>query len=292
MGVRFAILLDYQHDPNVLDRIRLTHTWGFDAESRFLNLGVGSRKQLSTVGGDPKGMSVVVEPTSICTLVGFPNLTDKISDRTGFITLEGVAEGDAEIRLVNAGGKTVDKVAIKVVTTRVVKVRFYNLLDGVGHKAITDPDNDAFFSPGALQRLAEAVNAIVGFQSDVFMALSGTGLIKDLTFSDNIGDQVNMDNLKGFISDLDPDAQYHVGFVWGISGPRSNGTTKTNFTLLKNGLGDAKRQVTLSHEFVHFLTGGMDTKHDHDDRQSDLMFESAPHGINMRKARLVRIIHG
>jgi hypothetical protein len=294
MGVKFSSLLDYTHTPESLDGQKLTHTWGLDSASRFLNLSVGMRKQLSTVGGDPKGMSVDVSPTSICTLVGPPNLTDKVFGRTGFITLEGVAEGDAEIKLLDAGGKTVDKIAIKVVKARTVKVRFYNMVDGKGRQGVRDPDTDADFKVAAFQDLVFALNSIVGLQCDVFMSLTGLGALRNLTFSADLGNRVNIDEVNPFSSsDLDPDAQFHVAFVWGISGGHANGITKSNFSLLQAGRTGTKREVTLCHEFVHFLSGGGIVRpSDHDDQPSDLMFKTAPHGINMRKARLEKIIHG
>jgi hypothetical protein len=293
MGVQLINLFDYTHGPGVLNKVKLTHFWGFDSQSRFLNLSVGVRKQLSIAGGDPTGMSVDVSPTSICRFVGQPNLTDKVFDRTGFVTLEGVTEGDAEIKLLDPNGKTLDKVAIKVVKPRFVKVRFYNLVDGKRRKGVSDPDTDVSFSLGALQDLVLGVTSIVGLQCDVSMGLAGLGFLRDLTFTADLGNRVKIQDVNPFSSpDLDPDAQYHVAFVWGLAEGHPNGITKSNFSLLQADLRDTQREVTLAHEFVHFLSGGgIVNVNDHDDLVSDLMFKTSPHGINMRKGRLTKIIH-
>ena len=71
-----------------------------------------------------------------------------------------------------------------------------------------------------------------------------------------------------------------MAFVRAIEGGHSNGITKSNFTLLDSSLPSDKRQLTLAHEFVHFLSGsGIVKVNDHDDKQSDLLFKTAPHGI-------------
>jgi hypothetical protein len=254
------------------------------------------RKQLSVGGGDPKAMSVVVTPATICKLVDVPNLTAKLfGGKIGFITLEGVAEGDAEVQLVDVRGKVIDKVAVKVVKFRSVKVRFYNLVDGKGTEGVSDPSTNPLFTKTALSDLVDAVNNIVLLQCDVSMGLTGAGLLRDLKFVEEFGSTVDIDKVKPFASsDLDPDAEFHVAFVRAIAGPHSNGITKVNFSLMRSSLSGVKRELTLAHEFVHFLSGtggsGAPPK-SHDDKVTDLMFKTAPHGINMRKARLTRIIH-
>jgi hypothetical protein len=52
--------------------------------------------------------------------------------------------------------------------------------------------------------------------------------------------------------------------------------------------------VTLSHEFVHFLSSqpGLDVLNGggHDSLNDDLMFDGSPHGINIRKVRQDKLV--
>jgi hypothetical protein len=54
-----------------------------------------------------------------------------------------------------------------------------------------------------------------------------------------------------------------------IDGPESGGITNTNITMLKGDLLKEHRETTLSHEFVHFLSGsGVVKVGDHDGERS------------------------
>jgi len=216
--------------------------------------------------------------------------------RTGLMVLEGVSPGTgATLELRNATGKAVDSIAVAVAPFNSFKVRYYNLIDGKGRKAVSTIDfapPPPNFSPATLTDLTDRVNSIVSTQCDCMLVPNGGGTMIDLSTPDDMGDRVNGDRFNIFrFGNMDTDAQYHVVFVWVIEGAHSNGITKTNTTLLEASLSLGKRPLTLAHEFVHFLSGsGVVTVGDHDDNETDLLFKSAPHGINLRKARLEKIV--
>lgn len=295
MPARFASLLDFDLDIARAGTStgKLVHHFGFDPEARFQQVAVGQRKVLSTVGGDTKGLTATIKPTAICKFVTAPDLTSKFLSRLGIITIEGVAEGEAVLSLTDARGKEVDRVAIGVTKFRSVVTRFYNLVDDKGREGIRNVDTNPLFTPLAIEALVQTINDIVLCQCEVMMVNSGTGAVRNLTFASDLGTRVDINKVNPFSStDLDKAAQYHVAFVWGIDGAHSNGITKSNFTLIQSSLPSEKRDLTIAHEFVHFLSGsGIVTVGDHDDRQSDLLFKTAPHGIMLRKARLQKIIH-
>jgi hypothetical protein len=219
--------------------------------------------------------------------------------KNGIITIEGVAPGECQLYLLD-GGRQLDAITIKVVPCRRVVTRFYNMIDGVGHTGISDPASDPNFSLGELSALIDGVNQIVFAQSYVLMAASGSGVLKDANFAPhNFGDHIDKDDrslrtIIPFADDPDPDAAYHVFFVWSIkedatSRERTLGATVPEFTLILSDLDKTQRILTLSHEFVHWLSDTSGTSHDA--KQSDLMFKTEPHGIMMRRDRLLRIIH-
>lgn len=296
MPVRFTNLLDYTVDVQAgTTATKLTHHWGFDADARFQTIATGQRRQLSTTGGSLAGMAVSIANEGVCKFVGSPDLVSNYLGRIGIITIEGVAEGDTTMTLADNSGKQVDQIAIHVTKWRSVMVRYYNLVDIRGRNGVANPDTNPLFSIKALSDLTDVVNGIVAMQCDVMTVNSGTGVLRDLKFSADLGSRVDIHKTNPYSSgDLDPAAEYHVAFVWAIDGGRhTNGITKGNFTLLDAALKEDHRQVTLAHEFVHFLSGsGVVTVNDHDDQHADLMFKHWPHGISMRKDRLAKIIHG
>jgi len=270
------------------------HEAGFDPAERFQMLGVDDLRYFSMTGGNPAGMSVDVTPAAICRFEDPPDLSSTIfTGILGQIGIRAVAEGDAALVLTDSMGKTVDKIDIKVVKPRNVKVRFYNLRDSLGRQAVDNPDINPLFNVLALDQLIFAVNTIVNDQCAVKLAKLGQGLLRDLTFQKDLTNRVNIFTTNQFEStDLDTDADYHVAFTWGIDSAHTNGITRTNFSLLQVSLSEIKRKLTAAHELVHFLSMPIgDTTTDHDDQKADLMFKTSPHGIMMRKARLIRIIH-
>jgi hypothetical protein len=267
----------------------LVHRFGFDPAAKFQRIGVGNRKQFGTEGGPPTGLSFKVSPPGVCTILS-QDMSIKFGSRQGMATIEAAAAGVCKLVLANSAGKAVDEATLNVFPQRNVKVRFYNLVDAKGRQGI----NATHFSvqPTALESLIDTVNSIVGVQCDVWLHKTGLGLLRDLRTANDMGRAVDIDKFNIFGEpDRDPDAEYHVLFVWGISGTHTNGITKSNVTFLDASLPVEKRDTTLAHEFVHFLSGsGIVTTSDHDGQKSDLMFKTAPHGLMLRKDRLLKII--
>lgn len=275
--------------------VPLVHHFGLDPEAKFQFLAAGARRLLSTVGGPVKGMTFVVTGGSNCKIVSQDMTVAGLNGRTGMAVIEGTSPGTGtKIELKDGAGKTVDAVDIQVGNFVSTKVRYYNLIDGKGRKGVnTIPfaPLPPLFSEPVLDALTDRVNNIVGAQCDCLLTARAKGAMIDLSTSTDFGDRVDINKLNIFsFGDMDHDAQYHVIFVWGIDGPHSNGITKSNVTLLQASAADDKRDITLAHEFVHFLSAsGIVTVGDHDDRPSDLLFKTAPHGIAMRKGRLQKL---
>jgi hypothetical protein len=272
-------------------RISFVHHCGFDPETRFQRMGVGTQKMFTVQHGGTAltGMSFEIQPPGFCRIVEQDMSLYHTPTQSGRVTIEAVASGDCELRLVS-GGTKVDSISIKAAPSRNVITRFYNLIDGTGRQGV-DPSRIQVLND-ALPTLIERVKGIVHAQCGVLMVRSGTGLLRDLNTSEDLQARVNIDRFNIYaLSGKDDQAQYHVMYVWGIDGAHSNGITRLNMTMINNALTNQYPEVTLAHEFVHFLSGsGIRRVDDHDPRREDLMFKTAPHGINMRKDRLLRII--
>ncbi len=277
--------------PPMPGRISLAHHCGFDAETRFQRMGVGTQKKFTVHHGGTAltGMSFEIQPPDICKIVEQDMSVYRTPEERGRVTIEAVGSGDCELRLVT-GGTKLDSISIKAAPSRNVITRFYNLIDGRGRRG-ADPSSSQV-SNDTLRTLIERVNQIVGLQCGVLMVKSGTGILRDLNTPDDLGDRVDIGRFNIYaLSGKDEQAEYHVMFVWGIDGAHSNGITRVSMTMLNIALTNMYPEVTLAHEFVHFLSGGgMVRIHDHDPRREDLMFATAPHGVNMRKDRLLKII--
>ena len=277
--------------PSVPGKVKLVHHFGFDAAASFQRIGVPTRKIFSVQDGGSAvtAMSFDIQPPGICKIVSQDMSLKMNATRQGVAVIESVAPGDCKLILL-AGGTKVDSVSLKAVPVRFVITRFYNLIDAKGRRGVDPARPDV--SLAALDSLIDQVNGIVGAQCDVWMAKSGQGLLRDLSCRDDLQNKIDINRFNIFAqSDMDGQAEYHVMFVWGIDGPHSNGITKSNVTMIDASITTEKREITLAHEFVHFLSGGgIVTVGDHDTQQDDLMFKTAPHGINMRKDRLAKII--
>ena len=279
-------------------KVPLTHHFGLDSEAKFQRLASGSRRALSTVGGPVSEMKFVITGTANCKIVSQDMTVKGLGGRNGMVVIEGVSPGTGtKVELKDGAGKTVDAIDVQVGKFVGIKVRFYNLIDGKGRKAVSTipfAPVPPMFSEAKLDTLVDRVNDIVNPQCDCLLAVKGKGAMIDLATPNDLGDRVDINKFNIFsFGDMDKDAQYHVVFVWSIDGPHTNGITRSNVTLLEASLSEEKRDLTLAHEFVHFLSGGgVVTIGDHDERQSDLMFKTAPHGINMRKLRLQKILVG
>lgn len=273
--------------------IPLIHHYGFDGDAKFQRIGVQSRRLLSTTGGPVAGFSFRASGSSL--KIASQDMSVKgPGGRLGLVAIEGSAAGASKLELVNGSGKAVDSIDVEVASATGFKVRFYNLSDGKGRKAISAP---AFapmppdFSPAAIDLLVERVNAIVGVQTDAVLGLQGQGAIIELSTPDDLGNRIDGDKFNIFkFGNRDNDATYHVVFVWAIMGSHTNGSTKLNTTLLDFSLHVDSRALTLAHEYAHFLSGsGVITVGDHDPAQTDLLFKTAPHGINLRKDRMKKM---
>ncbi|MGL4325566.1 MAG: hypothetical protein ACRCTD_16140 [Beijerinckiaceae bacterium] len=271
---------------------KLVHYFGYDPAGKFMMHNVGDLYALSTTGGSLKDHSIDFDTSGICSFDSPPDFSYTSGSKAGLFPVRSISQGSTNLVLSDASGRAVDKIEIKVVKRRDVIVRFYNLIDGARRTAIGNPDTNPLFSTAALNSLISRVNKIVFFQCGVRLLASGTGILRDLNFSANLGNAVDILTVNPFSSsDLDHNAEFHVAFTWGISGGGANGVTKSNLCLLQASLQPEKREITLAHEFVHFLSGsGILIRNDHDELKSDLMYKDAPHGVMMRKTRLNKII--
>jgi hypothetical protein len=282
------------------------HHNGFDPERHFAMLTVGAPFQMylsvTGEGAFNRGWDFVLDPPSApCAKIVSKDMTYSDQNLRGLLVLEGVAPGECQLFLKNEKSKLVDTVKLKVVPARNVVARFYNLIDGKGREGVTvDPvtgQPDAIFQEPRLRQLLDAVNFIVGPQCGVWLLPSNSEALKDASVAPiDLGDHIDNDDktVQATITtaDRDANANYHVYFVWSIKDKpgqkeKTRGSTISNYTLLLASLAHMDRVITLAHEFVHFLSGS----HGHDSKNSDLMFETFPHGIQMRRDRLLQIIH-
>lgn len=302
MPIQITNALEYDYGAvNLPNRPKgstpLVHTWGFDPTAKYQRIAAPSaRRLLSTKGGSVAGLSFKVTGPPNIKIVSEDMSFKGTGGREGLVCIEGVTAGaGTKLELQNAAGKTIDAIDVEVAPFVGIKVRYYNLIDGKGrHGVSTVPfaPVPADFNGPALTDLTDNVNSIVATQCDCFLAANGKGAIIDLGTPKDMKNQVDINDVNIFsFGDMDADAQYHVIFVWSIAGGHSNGITRSNVTLLDASLSLEKRPITLAHEFVHFLSGsGVVTVGDHDDQNSDLLFRTAPHGINLRKSRLQKIL--
>jgi hypothetical protein len=271
---------------------QLKHFYGFDPAGKFQMMTPGSTHVFTVTGGDPGGCTAEFDKPGIVSFLNPPDFTAIVGmGRRGTIPLSGDNVGTTNLILKDKSGKQVDKIEVRVVEAKEIKVRFYNLVDDKGRQGIANPDTSVAFQPAALEQMMSYVNRIVAWQCGVSMSKTGSGAVRNLQFAQDLGNSVDIDKLNIFAtSDRDDDAQFHVAFTWGIAGGHSNGITKSNVCLIQTSLAGQKREVTVAHEFVHFLSGsGIVKVNDHDDQNGDLLFKTAPHGIMMRKDRLNKV---
>lgn len=279
-----------------MGKVALIHRWGFDPVAKFQRISVAGRRLLSTQGGPTDDLTFKVTGAATCRIVSQDMFFKGPAGRNGLLVLEGVSPGTgAKLELQNKAGKAVDSIEVAVAEFNSFKIRYYNLIDGKSRKAVSTIDFAPLppnFSPVTLTDLTDKVNSIVSTQCDCMLFPNGGSTMIDLSTPNDMGERVNGDMFNIFrFGNMDKNAQYHVVFVWAIAGGHTNGITKNNTTLLQASLSLGKRPITLAHEFVHFLSGsGVITVGDHDDKETDLLFKSAPHGINLRKARLQKIV--
>jgi hypothetical protein len=273
----------------------LVHHYGFDPKAKFQMIHEKGRTQFSVEGGDPSKLSFKLTPPDICTIVNQDMAVKNLfGSKNGLITIEGAKAGKCELALVNSSSAPIDKIEISVVTFRTVAVRFYNL----NGRAPSPP------SKQDLDELVDRLNEIVFLQCGVHLSNAGMGLLRDLSAPSvpskrsgliNVFDSEPGKDFRALNASPDLDragAQYHVVFGPPIDGRPAGGITENNVTVLLADLAKDHREVTAAHEFVHFICGsGILVKGDHDGEKSDLMFASFPHGIMMRKERLLKVIH-
>ena len=272
------------------------HYYGFDPAAKFLMMTPGSTHVLSVASGDPAGFSVEFDTVGIVSFLNPPDFAAGASaglnpGHRGTIPLSGDKAGKTNVILKDKAGKEVDRVEVSVVEAREVKVRFYNLVDNKNHQGVRLPDSDVAFQIPALRQLTDFVNRIVAWQCGVTLTQTGTGVLRNLSFAQDFGNSIDINTLNVFSTgDRDDNAEFHVAFAWKIAGSHTNGVTKSNVCLLDASLAGQKREMTLAHEFVHFLSGsGIIKNNDHDSNESDLLYKTAPHGIMLRKDRLLTI---
>jgi hypothetical protein len=278
--------------PTVPASIELKHHWGFDAKEKFQRLAKGCRRVFSTKDGPVAGMTFALTGGSNCKIIAI-DMSWRNAGLTGLVCIEGDTPGTGQkLVLQNASGKTVDAIDLQVVgAANGNNVRFYNLIDGKGRRAVSiSPLSGppASYLHADLDDLVDKVNSIVSSQADRFLFLSGSGDLLDLADPRDFGDRVDISKVNIFtFTGRDPGADYHVIFVWKIDGSHTNGMTQGNVTLLDQSLPVNQRPLTLAHEFVHFLSV---TGSGHDSDLTDLMHITYPHGINLRKGRLRKMV--
>lgn len=271
---------------------KLKHFYGFDPEGKFQMMTPGSTHVFTVTGGDPSGCSVELDKPGVVSFLNPPDFSSIVGpSRRGSIPLSGDNVGTTNLILKDKSGKESDKIEVRVVEPKQIIVRFYNLVDEKNRQGVAKPDSDPLFNVGALNQLRDFANRIVGWQCGVNMSMAGSGVLRDLRFAQDLGNAIDIDKLNIYsTSDRDDSAAFHVAFAWTIAGGHTNGITKSNVCLLDSSLIGQKREITLAHEFVHFLSGsGIVKVNDHDNQQNDLLFKIAPHGIMMRKNRLITV---
>src|SRR5215475_1894216 len=271
---------------------KLKHFYGFDPAAKFQMMTPGSTHVFTVTGGDPAGCSVELDMPGVVSFLNPPEFSSVVGpNRRGTIPLDGGNVGTTNLILKDKSGKQVDKIEIRVVEQKEIKVRFYNLVDDKNRQGVSLPDTNAAFQIPALNQLRDYANRIVSWQCGVSLGMTGTGVLRNLNFAQDLGNAIDINQLNIFsTSDRDDAAGFHVAFAWKIAGGHTNGITKSNVCLLDASLSGQKREITLAHEFVHFLSGsGIVNMNDHDNQENDLLFKIAPHGIMLRKDRLNKI---
>jgi len=271
---------------------KLKHFYGFDPADKFHMMTPGSTHVFTVAGGDPSGCSVEFDNPGVVSFLNPPEFSTVVGPgRRGTIPLDGGSVGTTNLILKDKSGKQVDKIEVRVVAPKQINVRFYNLVDEKNREGVAKPDSDPLFTVHALNQLLDFANKIVGWQCGVNMAATGSGGLRNLKFAQDLGNAIDIDKLNIFsTTDRDDSAAFHVAFAWRIAGGHTNGITKSNVCLIDNSLSGQKREITLAHEFVHFLSGsGIVKVNDHDRQENDLLFKIAPHGIMMRKERLITV---
>jgi hypothetical protein len=289
------------------------HFNGFDYEGKFKMMGVGQTACLYAQA--PTLWDMMLEPdaalNSCCKTVGFGMQTGDISDldrtRQYCIALEAVSPGTGTLFLRHEKTRAVlDQVQVQVVSSRSVKVCFYNLRDKLGREGCSEflQRRNSFINGSGLDTAVAHVNDIVGRQANVQMSLrGGTNNHSPLrvlnVFDLDLGDKPILDFLAPKVfgkPGFDGDAQLHVCWIWGSSMPKDLGVTTANFTflvapqILKGPKEDKFVRVT-AHEYMHFLCGSASRGlKSHDSNETDLMLEDYPQGVMLRKARLKQII--
>ena len=286
MSVKLSNIFDYELGDN-------KHHFGFDPEGRFQMLFKGDVRTFAVTGGSLAGLAVRVHPEGFCKIDSV-DFAWKGNKKNGLITVKAIETGDCDLLLFDPKGKEVDRVTIRVVRFRSLKTRFYNLKDSKGRRGV-NPDDPQVATHVLLGRIAQ-INEIVGLQCGVYLEPSGTGLLRDCSVQADLGNRLNLKNSFKTIfqsTDMDRGADYHVFFSWALEDTTDLGNTFLNFTAILASQKEKDRDRTLSHELVHFLSGsGVIKRNDHDEKLTDLMYKSSPHGIMMRKGRLKKIQHG
>jgi hypothetical protein len=126
-----------------------------------------------------------------------------------------------------------------------------------------------------------------------------SSVLRDCSTYDDLGDKIDPDRSHfSLFGKIDGDAQFHILWTWAIkSATERSGMTRAatniNFCFISiNLLNDVTGTgITLSHEMIHFTSGESAIKQQsHTDVRTDLMHKTHPHGIQIRKDYMEKVI--
>jgi hypothetical protein len=274
------------------------HSMGFDEDARFHMMVVGQTYGICVEGppGNDFGFDLDEDAKKICQQQWCGIDTDDEAGplKTTSIGLKCIQPGTGKLFMVHLGDdKRVAHIDLQAVAVRNVRTRYYNLSDRAGRKAIPERsfEKTAAVSDAGLMNRAARLCLIVGFQAGINMRNQGG--LRELSASADLGNAVDIDTIHRHVlggDGWDPGAEYHVILVWAIkdSNPTTRAITKGNITLVEiRILGDERGlELTMAHEFVHYVCGDGIIQSGHDELKSDFMFPTSPHGIMMREKRL------
>src|SRR5262245_13165410 len=174
---------------------KLKHFYGFDPAAKFQMMTPGSTHVFTVTGGDPAGCSVELDMPGVVSFLNPPEFSSVVGpNRRGMIPLDGGNVGTTNLILKDKSGKQVDKIEIRVVEQKEIKVRFYNLVDDKNRQGVSLPDTDPAFQFSALNQLRDYANRIVSWQCGVSLGMTGTGVLRNLNFAQDPGMQLTSTN--------------------------------------------------------------------------------------------------
>jgi hypothetical protein len=261
-----------------------THRLGFDKSSNWQMVPKGGSRHLII-----RNAANIAFEASPAAKVNLHPSVQAPDPRNVHIWVDGISEGSCILKGKDRQGTTVGLINLDVVVPRAVKTAFYRLSDA-HMSASKNLDDDT------VRWLVERVRDIVFDQTNCkieAVPTAGGALLRDFPVTGKAlsvpktsplaPDEIDLDQTKPVnVSEelsinLATGASYHVFFAWGLVG--ANGVTKGVKSLILDSLDPLHMPVTLSHEFVHFLSSqpGLDVLNGggHDSLNDDLSLTGA-----------------